>query len=203
MFRICMFTILGYLSGSVLYARLWGHVLCQKDIADYSADKNPGTANAFLYGNFVCGLLTLLCDLLKGFLPVRLFFGETLLQEARQAFVLAAPVIGHTFSLFHGFHGGKGIAVTFGCLIGLYPEYRPLGLLVFFFLFFSSILRITPHFYRTAAAYLGTLAAMAVCFGVKSAPFIGFFLITAAVCFRLHESEEPREKAEVRLLWMR
>lgn len=37
------------------------------------------------------------------------------------AIVLTMPVVGHVCSMFDNFHGGKGIAVTFGCLLGLAP----------------------------------------------------------------------------------
>ena len=47
------------------------------------------------------------------------------------------------------FTGGKGIAVTFGCLAGLVPALEAFWVLVFFFIGFSTVLQISPHFYRT------------------------------------------------------
>lgn len=68
-----------------------------------------------------CGTLTLICELLKGFLPVYLYLRGRSPAECPAIFalILAAPVLGHAFSVFYGFHGGKGIAVSFGCLLGL------------------------------------------------------------------------------------
>ena len=68
-----LFAVLGYLSGSVLYARVFARLFGNRDILSHSRDQNPGTANAFMYGGFMCGLCTLVFDLLKGFLPVYLF----------------------------------------------------------------------------------------------------------------------------------
>ena len=135
-----MFVILGYLSGSVLYARVFSHVFRKEGMLEQSRDGNPGTANAFLYGGFWCGFLTLLGDLLKGFLPVFLFWHADMPEGPRlfwNGLVIAAPVIGHAFPLFYGGRGGKGIAVTFGCLLGLLPLWRPVAALAVFFLFFS------------------------------------------------------------------
>lgn len=47
MMRTLFFTALGYLSGSLLFARYFGKLCCRRDIASESADKNPGTFNAF------------------------------------------------------------------------------------------------------------------------------------------------------------
>ena len=59
MVRALLFILLGYLSGSVLYAKIWGKLLCGTDITKGSTDGNPGTANAFIQGGFWCGVLTL------------------------------------------------------------------------------------------------------------------------------------------------
>ena len=119
MTRFYFYLLAGYLSGSVLYAHIWGRFLCRKDVTAGTRDGNPGTANAFMVGGFWCGILTLLCDLAKGFVPVWLFLRQTDSTDFVLAFVLAAPVIGHIFPLFHHFRGGKGIATSFGCLLGL------------------------------------------------------------------------------------
>ena len=200
-----MFVILGYLSGSVLYARVFSHVFRKEGMLEQSRDGNPGTANAFLYGGFWCGFLTLLGDLLKGFLPVFLFWHADMPEGPRlfwNGLVIAAPVIGHAFPLFYGGRGGKGIAVTFGCLLGLLPLWRPVAALAVFFLCFSVVLRITPRYHRTLAAYLCALCS--VLYAVESRTVeLGFLLIVVTVCARLLTSKERKEKMGVKLLWMR
>ena len=71
--RIIGFILLGYLSGSILYARVFARLFGKEDIIVNSKDHNPGTANAFMYGGFWCGLLTLICDIAKGCVPVYAF----------------------------------------------------------------------------------------------------------------------------------
>lgn len=195
------FVLLGYLSGSVLWANVFGDLFGTRVRLQESPDQNPGTVNAFRYCGFWCGVLTLLGDLLKGFLPVFLYLRAA---DAPWSWglapVLAAPVAGHIFPVFYKFKGGKGIAVTFGCLLGLCPYCRPVLLFAGVFIFLSVVLRITPDFYRTVAAYLLT-ALLLPAVRARVAVRAGFLLVTGVVCFRLHRSAEEREKPEVKLLW--
>lgn len=196
-----MYIILGYLSGSVLFARVFARLFGKENILESSRDGNPGTANAFVYGGFWCGLLTLAGDLLKGFVPVFLYINRSPDLSALPL-VLAAPVIGHAFPLFFGFRGGKAIAVSFGCLLGLLPMWQPVAVLAFFFIFYSLVLRITPHYHRTLVTYASTL----LCLGCMDGPrnvWFGFFLITMTVAFRMLRSKEEKDAMKVRLLWMR
>ncbi len=203
MLRTVLYVIAGYISGSVLYARVFCSLLGKEDILQRSPDQNPGTTNAFVYGGFWCGLLTLLFDLLKGFVPVFFYLlGAPVRGKWQLSAVLSAPVIGHIFPAHSRFKGGKGIATTFGCLLGLYPYGLPVLLFAAAFIFLSVGLRISPHFYRIIWAYLGAFAAMTVC-KVDPAVYLGFGIITAAVCLRMYLSKEEKEQFEVKLLWMR
>lgn len=202
MFQTVLFVCVGYLSGSVLYALIFAGILKKGDILAQSSDHNPGTANAFMYGGFWCGLFTLLFDLLKGFIPVYLFMHYGNAAKAAPfmaALVIAAPVIGHAFPVFCGFRGGKGIAVTFGCLAGLIPALEAFWVLVFFFIGFSTVLQISPHFYRTIFSYVFSFVIMFREIRNPAAVW-GFFLITAVVLVRMFISKEERKCLEVKLL---
>lgn len=199
-----MYMILGYLSGSVLFAQVFSKVFHKEGMIEGSKDRNPGTANAFMRGGFWCGLLTLAGDLAKGFLPVFLFLRWGTPESSHallNGLVIAAPVIGHAFPLFYRFRGGKGIAATFGCLLGLLPIWQPVAALTVFFIFFSVVLRITPHYHRTLAAYLCALACI-LCSGHGRSIVAGFMVITLTVCGKLLSSRETKEKMGVGLLWM-
>ena len=74
--------------------------LFHKDIISKSPDKNYGTANAFRYGGVLCGALTLLCDMGKGFLPVFIYMHTENPSEVMLPIVLVAPVIGHILPVF-------------------------------------------------------------------------------------------------------
>ncbi len=193
---------LSYLSGSVLYANIFGDLFKVRDKYALTPDRNPGVANAYACGGFWCGTLTLVFELLKGFLPV--FFLTRLpgLRAWGQPIILAAPLVGHIFPIFYDFHGGKGIAVTFGCLIGLFPYTRPFAILAAAFIFFSVIVVVTPHYYRTIVAYI--TAALAMWLTHIRFAVLGAFLFMAALgCLRMYMAHEEKEKLEVKLLWMR
>ena len=61
------FIVMGYILGSILFAPLFGKLIAKKDIIRETKDQNPGTANAFMQGGMLCGVLTLVCDMGKGF----------------------------------------------------------------------------------------------------------------------------------------
>lgn len=201
MTRALFFSVCGYLSGSMLFAFAWARLL-GKEILAKSKDENPGATNAFRYGGFLCGAGTLAGDLLKGFLPVWLFLngpdsGSS--PTLALALIIAAPVVGHAFSVYHNFRGGKGIAVTFGVLLGLLPHWQPFAVFAGAFIFFSLVIKVTPHFQRTIFSYLAAL----VCLILGAQPremVLGFFLICCVVGLRLHMSKEPREAMQIQLL---
>ncbi len=199
-----IFLLAGYLSGNVLYARVFARLFRKGDIVEMSRDHNPGAANAFRYGGFWCGVLTLVCDLLKGFLPV-FFYGVCAEADPgglSLALVMAAPVVGHAFPICSRFQGGKAIAVSFGSLLGLLPVWKPVVLLAMFFIFFSVVLRITPHYQRTLLTYLCTAISMFFV-AEKGAIGVGFLMISGVVFIKMLKSKEEKEQMEVQLLWMR
>ena len=202
LFFMISWILFGYLSGSILFARLAAKWLNKDELYQESKDGNPGTANAFMYGGFFCGVITLLGDLLKGAIPVALFLRsqETVGMPNGLWLVMAAPVIGHAFSVFYRFCGGKGIAVSFGSLIGLLPVWEPLAVLIVLFLVFSSIIRVKDHFHRTIVTYLTAFIAMLILLGWNQIT-MGFSMISFVVLLRVHMSKEAREKFEVELLW--
>lgn len=204
MIEYLFFIVMGYLSGSILYARILGRLIKQKDLYENTKDHNPGTANAFMQGGFFCGILTLCGDMAKGFIPVAFAMRNFMSEphwEMGLALVIFAPVLGHVFPLFFHFKGGKGIATTFGCLLGCMPNIYAACVLAFYFILLSAIIRVTPHLYRTLGTYWLTLVTLI--FHKELLPVrLGFFMITLCVSGKLYLSKEEKEKCRVRLLWM-
>ncbi len=193
-----IYTTLGYLSGSILFARVAGALLKKNNITTSSPDGNPGTYNAFVYGGFCCGVLTLIGDLLKGFLPVFLYLRQEDLATSGIGiiFVLIAPVVGHVFPLYYKFHGGKGIAVSFGVLLGLIPVIAPVIILAAIFIIFSSVVRITPTSSRAVWTYrIAPICMFLFAGNIKIA--IAFLIISILVLCKFHFSKEEREPCKV------
>ena len=67
------YVFLGYFLGSMLFGYRITWLLKGVDIRKLAEDENPGTYNAFVFGGFWCGILTLLADMGKGYLPVILY----------------------------------------------------------------------------------------------------------------------------------
>lgn len=115
---ILLWTVLGFLSGSVPYALLLGRWLAHADIRQYG-DGNPGASNATKAGGWRVGLPAGLMDYLKGAVPVGLAHFQFGLIGWELVPVALAPVLGHAFSPWLRFRGGKAVAVTFGVWTGL------------------------------------------------------------------------------------
>lgn len=147
--------VVGMLCGSILFSRYLPQLLKKVDIVALSDDHNPGTANAMQYAGIPVGLLCLLGDLFKGVLPIHIALRLGLESGCLFSLIMAAPVLGHAYSLFHRGKGGKAIAVSFGVLIGLMPIHtEPIFALCIIYLFFSLVVRIRPHTRRTRITYI-------------------------------------------------
>lgn len=118
--------VAAYLLGSVpfgfLIAKTQG-----KDIRTLGSG-NIGATNVFRSVSKPLGILTFALDVLKGFCGVRLIpwavsaLGHTPYEGmAFPVFCGALAVVGHNWTCFLGFRGGKGIATSAGLLIGLSP----------------------------------------------------------------------------------
>lgn len=177
------FTLLGFVLGSTLFAYWVPKILKHVDIRELPEDHNPGVANAFMYGGFFCGLLSLILELAKGFVPV--FLGQHFLDIHSLLFVpvLVAPMFGHAFPFLRKEKGGKAITASFGVLLGLFPEMRPAVYLAFFFIFFSLVVVISPHSFRSVVTF--GLFALCVLFTVKiPAVKLGCVTISGIVIYR-------------------
>ena len=97
-----------------MYAHLLGRLVRIDLLA--VGDGNPGAVNLWRNAGYRYGLAAVALDFLKGYVPIALFLQADLIRADDPAVVAvaAAPVVGHLFSPFLQFRGGKGIAVTFG-----------------------------------------------------------------------------------------
>jgi glycerol-3-phosphate acyltransferase PlsY len=110
--------VLGFCSGSLPFSVWLGRLVARADIRRY-ADGNPGAANAWRAGGWRAGLPALLLDYLKGAAPVALARFGAGIDGWPLVPIALAPVLGHAFSPFLRFRGGKALAVTFGVWSGL------------------------------------------------------------------------------------
>ncbi len=114
--------ICSYLIGAIPTGYLAGRILKGIDIRQHGS-KNMGATNVMRTLGKGPGIAVLLIDILKGILPLVVFANVFGLD---QPLVLVAigvmSVIGHNWTVFLGFKGGKGVATSLGVLIGLAIE---------------------------------------------------------------------------------
>ena len=117
--------LLAYLCGAIPFGYLAGK-LNGIDLREHGSH-NIGATNAVRVLGKRWGIPVFLCDFLKGFLPVLLMKqhlgGDATAMEAGQMGwllgVMGAAVLGHTYTCFLHFRGGKGVATSAGVLLAL------------------------------------------------------------------------------------
>lgn len=111
------FVLFAYLLGSLSTAIIVCKLMGLPDPRSQGSG-NPGTTNVLRIGGKKAAAITLFGDMLKGLLPVALakIFIDAPWALAAVAF---AAILGHLLPVFFKFQGGKGVATSFGVLLGL------------------------------------------------------------------------------------
>jgi len=116
--------LISYLIGAIPTAYIFGKVLKGIDIRKVGSG-NVGATNALRVLGKGAGISVLILDILKGFVVV-VFLGSyfaakpVLLSQQNLCILMGLFCIcGHNWTVFLQFKGGKGIATTFGALLGL------------------------------------------------------------------------------------
>jgi len=116
---LAILIVAGYLLGGVPFGVLVSKAMGLPDPRTVGS-KNVGFTNVLRVSGKQAGLLTLIGDMGKGW--VMGFAATQLLQdEGAMLLVAIAPVLGHLFSPFLGFTGGKGVATALGSVLGVAP----------------------------------------------------------------------------------
>ncbi|MFN3234903.1 MAG: glycerol-3-phosphate 1-O-acyltransferase PlsY [Gammaproteobacteria bacterium] len=158
--------------------------------------KNPGATNVMRVGGRNAAILTLVGDMLKGFIPVGLvmLMGFNYLIVA---FVIIGVVVGHIFPYFFEFRGGKGVATSFGALLA-----------VSFWLALVALAAWVVTFFITRISSLSALIAMGIVavIGWAVVPFTIYLAILVCAGLlvwrhwgnieRLKKGEEAKFKSE-------
>ena len=125
MFVYIIVLIIAYLIGSINFSIILSKKIAGFDIREKGSG-NAGTTNMLRSIGKRAALLTLVCDILKGVVPVVLavlvgnianHFGAELRVEYMAQIAGIATIIGHTFPLYFGFKGGKGVASSLGLVL--------------------------------------------------------------------------------------
>ncbi len=129
---------MSYFIGSFPTAFIFGKKFLHQDIRKIGT-RNLGAYNVFRSVGWLQGALTLLIDALKGYIPVMI---ATMLDLGYFWIGACASLalVGHNWSIFTRFKGGKGGSTSAGILFALFPKQFPL-----IFIFFVVLLALTKN----------------------------------------------------------
>jgi glycerol-3-phosphate acyltransferase PlsY len=187
---------IGYLCGALPWGLWLGRWFRGVDVRTMGSG-NLGATNVYRSLGPALGILTLALDMLKGAIPVWLltalplaasFPGGT--EWCRLATGFSA-ILGHVWTAFAGFKGGKGVATTAGVLLAL----SPLAFLAFAMVF---VVTVAVTRYISLGSILGAIT-FAVALGVLSpsgvaSPTFGFGALVALVVVARHRDNIARLK---------
>ncbi|WP_028874630.1 glycerol-3-phosphate 1-O-acyltransferase PlsY [Tepidiphilus margaritifer] len=117
--KILLLVLMGYAIGSIPFAIVASRLFRLPDPRSYGSG-NPGATNVLRTGHKAAALFTLAGDAAKGWFAVWLVqrIGADVTTAALAGL---AAFLGHVYSLFLRFRGGKGVATALGVLAGLQP----------------------------------------------------------------------------------
>lgn len=179
--------VCAYLIGSIptglLLAKAFGGV----DIRS-AGSGNIGATNVYRTMGRKVGLLTLLGDCMKGVIPV--VAAKSLgLPVAWVALVGLSAFLGHVYTIFLGFKGGKGVATALGVFLAASPWAVLAALVIFSLVLYKW--RYVSLASITAAALMPSLVALLY----KQPAMVGMTLVIAALVIFKHRENIQRLKA--------
>jgi len=158
-----LFILIAYLLGAIPFGYIFTKKLTGKNIREMGSG-NIGSTNVRRIAGPKVGLMTQLSDMLKGLLPVLVIWflkSERIctFDEVFIYLVALATILGHNFSVFLKFKGGKGVNTTLGASLFLSP-----------FSVFASVMIYFIVKWRYGYVSLGSM-----CLAV-TLPITGFFI---------------------------
>ena len=108
-----MWILIAFFCGSLPLSFWLAKIFLKIDVREVG-DGNPGGTNVWKAGGWRWGLLAILLDAFKGLIPVALAVYVAQLSGWLLVAVSLAPLLGHAYTPFLKFEGGKSLATTFG-----------------------------------------------------------------------------------------
>lgn len=175
---ICvLFIILSYIIGSIPFGLVIGKGVCKIDIREHGS-KNIGTTNAIRVLGKKVGFLVFFFDVFKGMFVIlilkilaKLNIWETPIEYL---FYGAGAIIGHCFSIFLNFKGGKAVATSLGVVLILTPIPAIACLIVFLIVLYTTG-------YVSLGSTFATITVVATTwilyiFGIESTNILEYFI---------------------------
>ena len=179
--EVFLIIIISYLMGSIPFGYLLTKIFLKKDIRNLGSG-NIGATNALRTGNKLIGYATLIFDILKGVIPVifvKIYYTEYLYISSLCVF------LGHVFTIWLKFKGGKGVATYVGILscINIYlgVSFGIVWFIIFFIFKYSSL-----------SSLIGSLSIPIINFFIFKNEVVFFFVIMFILIFYTHRENIKR-----------
>ena len=121
-FHLIPYALTAYILGSVPFGKIIAQRVAGIDITQHGS-RNIGATNVARKLDIKWGIITMILDILKGFIPVTIFtFYASKTSSDYQIGIVAvglSALIGHQFSVFLSFRGGKGVATALGVCLAI------------------------------------------------------------------------------------
>jgi len=201
--KFILVAVIGYLMGAIPFALIISKRIAGIDISKHGSG-NLGGTNVLRVLGFKAGAITMALDLAKAFVPVMLakfIIGDDVLYVAGfalnwqwgQVITALMVMVGHSWSVYIKFRGGKGAAAYFGSWFAIWPVAALVG---------GAILILTVWLSRymslgSIISSLGVLCLFAVLtlFDVSPPVYLVYSVVAAGLIVYQHRSNISRLQA--------
>ena len=127
--KILFAALAAYIVGSIPFSYIISKIVKKTDITKVGSG-NPGATNVYRSYGYKLGLPVLLLDMAKGYIPAYMA-SMSHINYVLVPIVVLAVILGHDFSPFLKFKGGKGVAASVGIFLFLAPGATILVIVIF------------------------------------------------------------------------
>ena len=175
--NLIIVTVYSYFLGSIPFGFILTKIFLKQDIRE-TGSGNIGATNVLRTGNKFLAILTLVLDFLKGYMTIIItlkYFNDLILLSA------LICLLGHIFSIWLKFKGGKGVATYLGILLALSVNY----FLIFIIVWFSILLIFK---YSSLSSILSTFGIFLYEYFFLENNILSFLFISFIIILYAHRS---------------
>ena len=175
--NLIIVSVYSYFLGSIPFGFILTKIFLKQDIRK-TGSGNIGATNVLRTGNKFLAILTLVLDFLKGYMTIIItlkYFNDLILLSA------LICLLGHIFSIWLKFKGGKGVATYLGILLALSVNY----FLIFIIVWFSILLIFK---YSSLSSILSTFGILIYEYFFLENNILSFLFISFIIILYAHRS---------------